>query len=917
MTTPSYVNEQFGKLTQLSPNTIIGRSVKAVIPGIEDDPFDWIGKYGRLAKFGGSEHFEQYSSALDRWYRVIAFSKGNGHFFTLFEDISEQKKILHALETSKNEIASVLASTVDVIYAVQLPEELFTLTTPSVELLSGYRPDEFMSNPSLWTSLVLKEDLHVLDKCTEDLKSLGKSNSEYRIRCKDGTVKWVWENARIIHNDQGNPIRMEGTLRDISEQKRYQLSQMLLVRLAKSFINISIEDGEQEINHALGEIGTVVNADRVYIFKYNFGDNTASNTHEWCAEGIEPEIDNLQGLPVDFIPAWVESHRKGKAMAVSNVLDLDEDDRLRIIIEPQGIQSLIAVPLIHQGDLKGFVGFDWVRSTYQFGELEINVLSVFGELIVNFQSRLRDVIDLKKAKVAAESANKAKSDFLANMSHEIRTPLNGVIGFTDLLLDSDLNLLQREYVKNANSAGRSLLNIINDILDFSKIEAGKLQLEEIPTEVITMAREIVNLMQLAADRKNNKLILDVSEKVCEVAVLDPVRLRQILINLIGNAIKFTEKGTVTLRIDYEAIDSLKGQYTFVVSDTGIGIESHKLPLLFNAFSQADSSTTRKFGGTGLGLAISQQLAHAMNSEIKVESEVGKGSQFSFSIVANCKCAHCVDELTPEENQQKLPHKQPGSNNKNPLILMVEDVALNRTLAHAILKQIVPNATVFDAHNGIQAVELASQHDFDLIFMDIQMPDMDGIEATKRIRKSERNTHKHVPIAALTAGALEEEKQRAMQCGMDHFLTKPIDRVKMKTALDDLLFDSANRSSDDQNKKIGTEPVHFDKFQFFAAFGDDVDVPRDLIRISLKDIPIRLEQLLSAIEQNHTELIAQIAHSIVGSTLSMRLPLMTEIARAIENLSSQKKSAEIRPLFLQLSEEWTVVEKQLHSAIGTA
>lgn len=327
---------------------------------------------------------------------------------------------------------------------MQLPEELFTLTTPSVELLSGYRPDEFMSNPSLWTSLVLKEDLHVLDKCTEDLKSLGKSNSEYRIRCKDGTVKWVWENARIIHNDQGNPIRMEGTLRDISEQKRYQLSQMLLVRLAKSFINISIEDGEQEINHALGEIGTVVNADRVYIFKYNFGDNTASKTHEWCAEGIEPEIDNLQGLPVDFIPAWVESHRKGKAMAVINVLDLDEDDRLRIIIEPQGIQSLIAVPLIHQGDLKGFVGFDWVRSTYQFGELEINVLSVFGELIVNFQSRLRDVIDLKKAKVAAESANKAKSDFLANMSHEIRTPLNGVIGFTDLLLDSDLNLLQRE-----------------------------------------------------------------------------------------------------------------------------------------------------------------------------------------------------------------------------------------------------------------------------------------------------------------------------------------------------------------------------------------------------------------------------------------------------------------------------------------
>lgn len=910
------VNELFGKLTQLPINSIIGRSIKEVIPGIENDQFNWIDTYGRLAKFGGSQHFEQYSESLNRWFRVIAFSKGDGDFYTLFEDISDQKKVVQDLEASKQEMSSVLANTVDVIYSVQLPEERPSFVTPSSTKLTGYRPDEFMADPGLWRSMVLEEDLPVLAQCGEALRTTGKSNSEYRIRCRDGAIKWVWENARIVFDETGQPCRMEGTLRDITEQKRYQLSQMLLVRLAKSFINIAIEEGEDEISRALGEIGSVVGADRVYIFDYDFDKNTASNTHEWCADGIEPEIENLQDLPLELIPAWVECHRKGNAMAIQEVGQLKEGEELRLILEPQGIQSLVAVPLIDKGQLKGFVGFDWVRSIYQYGELELNVLIVFGELIVNFQSRLHDEIELKKATVAAESANRAKSDFLANMSHEIRTPLNGVIGFTDLLLESELNQEQKEFVKNANSAGRSLLNIINDVLDFSKIEAGKLQLEEVPSNIVELTREVVNFMQLAAERQKTELNLNISEDLIPIAVIDPLRLRQILINLIGNAVKFTENGTVSLHVDFERVEADLGRFTFAVSDTGIGIEAQQIPHLFKAFSQADNSTTRKFGGTGLGLTISQELAEAMKSEIQVESTKGEGSRFFFSITVPCHEKEPQIQTAEHAQAEVLPNIEEQRTIKNPRILMVEDVALNRTLAHALLKQIAPEATVLDARNGVEAVELVSQHDFDLIFMDIQMPDMDGIEATKRIREAEQSSDRHVPIIALTAGALEEEKKRALACGMDDFLTKPVDRTKIKSAMDKMLFQTQQRTAE-QAHSTTAQRTHFDYDGFFDAFGDDHDVPHELIRISLTELTQRMEQLHRSIEVKETDMISQIAHSIVGSALSMRLPCLSEIAREIEQQAVQKKNDQLPALFIQLSDEWTIVAGLLRAALSNS
>lgn len=827
-----------------------------------------------------------------------------------------KKKLLQQIESSKNEVASILSNSEDVIYVVKLPEEEVIFATPSVERLSGYRPDEFKANPCLWKSIVLKEDQHVLDKCTSDLETVGKSNSEYRIRCRNGQVKWVWENARILSDENQENARMEGTVRDITERKRYQLSQSMLVRLAKSFINISIEHGEAEINRALSEIGSIIDADRVYIFAYDFEQSTASNTHEWCAEGISPEIENLQNLSIEFIPAWVESHRKGKAMSVRNVADLDKDDGLRYILDPQGIQSMVAIPLIGQGELLGFVGFDWVRSIYNFGELELNVLSVFGELIVNFQSRLKHVIDLKRAKVAAESANQAKSDFLANMSHEIRTPLNGVIGFTDLLLDTDLTETQHQYVRNANTAGKSLLRVINDILDFSKIEAGKLQIEQVPTDLVKLANEVVSFMRFTAQEKNNRLELSISDVIRKNALVDPLRLRQILTNLIGNALKFTEGGKVELEISFKPIDDQTGEFTFLVSDNGIGMEEHQLSRLFQAFSQADSSTTRKYGGTGLGLAISQELARAMNSEIAVESTAGKGSRFYFSIVTSCDhssmnvYSETTSEATTLDQQQSLP-----LHDKAPVILLVEDVELNRTLAHAILRQIVPNAVIHDAHDGAQAVELFNEHEYDLVFMDIQMPGMDGIQATRHIRQSEQSTKRHTPIIALTAGALIEEKKRALEAGMDQFLTKPVDREKIKIAVDQLLFSTAESTRSDHAINGNTNGLHFDRVAFFAAFGGDLGVPKNLIRISINDIPRRINDLQKACELSDSIEVAKLAHSIVGSTLSMRLPRMTEIARELEQHAAQNNSSAFANLLQQLSDEWTLVSELLHTALN--
>jgi len=372
--------------------------------------------------------------------------------------------------------------------------------------------------------------------------------------------------------------------------------------------------------------------------------------------------------------------------------------------------------------------------------------------------------DLRITLQELEKASKIKSNFLASMSHEIRTPMNGIIGMTRLLKKTATDNKQDEYIRIIDDSAHSLLTVINDILDFSKIEAGKLVLEENIFEITDIIEDVVKLLQPGIEDKkvNIKTIYDSNMDYSYLG--DNTRLKQILINLLSNAIKFTEEGVITLSVQKNGNDKIHPSLKISVSDTGIGIDQEKLPSLFNVFTQADSSTTRKYGGTGLGLAICKKLVELMNGTIGVESSPGNGSTFWFTITLGQSSS---DQITTKTNHYDL-YEKLEDNKFTGKVLLVEDVLVNQMIAKSILKELGFDVVI--AHNGQEAIDIFSKQSFLLVFMDCQMPVMDGYEATKRIRKYE--TDKRTPIIALTALAMKGDSQKCFDSGMDDYISKP-------------------------------------------------------------------------------------------------------------------------------------------------
>lgn len=831
-----------------------------------------------------SRFYTKHGSLI--WCRVNT-SLVRGHnisedlIITQIEDITVSKRLEDIATENSNRFISAFEYSPNGMALVGLDGK-WLMVNEAISQMLGYTRDEITQ--ITFQDITHPDDLDAdLNLLHQTLNNKIKTYSiEKRYIHKDGHIVYGLLNVSLIKDTEGNPLYFISQINDITERVL----------------------AEQELQRSLNEMETfmrattrvaIIQADTTgTIIKYNKG---AENLLGYKAEELigkhnvgifhiheevakrGAQLEAKYGRPFSGFEIFTFRPKQGKHEASEWTFRRKDGSLFSVHLVITAVRD-------HDGEITGYLGIATDISSLK--ELETSLML---------------------ARDKAEAASKSKSEFLANMSHEIRTPLNGVIGFSDLLMKTELNESQRKYMQMVNTSAHSLLDIINDILDFSKIEAGKLELSEERTDIIHLCSQSIDIVKHQAHAKSLEMLLDISPEVSRFVYADPIRLRQILVNLLGNAVKFTNEGEVELKVRSTPEENKdEVLFSFAIRDTGIGIASQNIEKIFSAFDQEDASTTRRYGGTGLGITISNKLLALMGSNLEVESEIGKGSTFSFRVrfktekgnsiarkaklnvknvllvddnannllilkemlaVAKIKttlASNGIEALEILENNTNFdlaivdynmpylngtdlvkqiretlqlgPDKLPVMllhssiddekliqacidldirfNVTKPIIsdelfdlldnlhatdievttnaeddilngfdvsynvLIAEDNPVNQILAKTIIQKIIPNANIILAENGLEAVKAYQDNQVDMVFMDIQMPEMSGFEATEKLRLIESETPGlHIPIVALTARALLGEREECLKLGMDDYITKPIDYEALK------------------------------------------------------------------------------------------------------------------------------------------